>query len=59
MQIRLFPEAESPLTMDVALHKGQIGPIRFAVTSASYPHLCRTLAALTATKERPDEEIDP
>lgn len=36
--------------MDVAVQGGHIGPIRFAATPTSYPHLCQALAALT-TKE--------
>ena len=59
MQIELFPEDKSPLAMDGTILKGKIGPIRFAVTPTSYPLLCRTLAALTATKECPDDETDP
>ncbi len=59
MQIKLFPEKEYPSGKGVTIEKGQIGPIRFAATSTSYPRLCRTLAALTAKKEPPDGEIDP
>ena len=59
MQMELFPEAESPRLEGFSIHKGRIGPIRFAATSTSYPHLCQTLAVLTATKERPDGEMDP
>ena len=59
MQIELFPEAESSRLEDLSIHQGRIGPIRFAATSTSYPHLCRSLAALTAPKERPDGQMDP
>ena len=59
MQIELFPESELPQAAGVCIKRGQIGPIRFASTSTSYPHLCQTLMALAATKERPDGEIDP
>ena len=59
MQIELFPEAESARVVDPAIQKGQIGPIRFAATSTSYPHLCQALAALIVKQERSDGEIDP
>lgn len=59
MQIEMFPEKELPLAMDVTIQTGQIGPIRFATTPPSYPHLCQTLAALTTTKGRRDGEIVP
>jgi hypothetical protein len=59
MQIELFPETEASQAADLAIEKGQVGPIRFASTSTSFPHLCRTLVALTATRARPDDEIAP
>ena len=58
MQIKLFPDESPPPEAHVAIKRGRIGPIRFAATPTSYPHLCQALAALTArpAEKRPDTE---
>lgn len=52
MQITLFPDESLQPEAHVAIQRGRIGPIRFAATPTSYPHLCQALMALTV---KPDE----
>lgn len=58
MQLKLFAKEASPLVSEVATQAVQIGPIRFAATPTSYPHLCRVLAALTANEDESRPEKD-
>ena len=54
MQIKLFPDELPPPEAHVAIQRGRIGPICFAATPTSYPHLRQALAALTV---RPAETL--
>ena len=56
MQIKLFPDEKAPSETAVSLQDGSIGPIRFAATPTSYPHVCRILKALTANGQAPAPE---
>lgn len=51
MQIKLFPDEKAPSETEFRVQDGCIGPIRFAATPTSYPHLCRVLKDLTANGE--------
>ncbi|MBL0715736.1 MAG: hypothetical protein JJV98_18780 [Desulfosarcina sp.] len=48
MQIKLFPDDNLSPEADFDMCSGHIGPIRFAATPTSYPHLCQALATLIA-----------
>jgi hypothetical protein len=57
MQIKLFPDDRRSPETEIDIRDGHIGPIRFAATPASYPHLQRALAALTAGDDpQPDAD---
>ncbi len=46
MQIQLFPDDRTPEEVRRVIRSGQAGPVRFAATATSYPHLTRLLVDL-------------
>ncbi len=46
MQIQLFPDESPPSEAPIETQRGRIGPIGFAATPTSYPHLFRALEVL-------------
>ncbi|MGD9098064.1 MAG: hypothetical protein PVF97_08250 [Desulfobacterales bacterium] len=51
MQIQLFPDDVGPDDVGPTIQCGQAGPVRFAATATSYPHLSRLLANLVSERE--------
>ncbi len=53
MQIELFPNENTPEDPEAEIQRGQAGPIRFAATATSYPHVARVFADLISGVEKP------
>ena len=51
MQLELFTAENSPLAIDITIRTGHVGPIRFAATLTSYPHLRHMLTVLISSDE--------
>jgi hypothetical protein len=51
MQLELFATEDSPLAIDITIRSGHVGPIRFAASLTSYPHLRHALTALMPSDE--------
>ncbi len=51
MQIQMFPDPNAPDEIAHPIQCGQVGPLRFAATATSYPHLTRLLADLVSDHE--------
>lgn len=51
MQLELFAAEDSRLAIEITIRTGHVGPIRFATSLTSYPHLRQTLTALIPSEE--------
>ena len=53
MQIKLFPEENAVVEVEVAIRSGRVGPIRFAATATSFSIVRRALTELVPDVDDP------